>query len=184
MLGLKAHQPTLHDAVAARCAYEQAEDFAPCPHPYSQTVNKGRGRMATRPCGAIGDPAYRAYVDPHHAWPDRQSWVRVPSERRLGDLITTETRDCLSRLPPWARTLLGTVRGHGGIEPMPWTLDIALREDESRIRTGQAAHHRAVLRRWALNRLRQAPTAKGGIAAQRQQAGDPRVGGDEAYLLV
>ena len=77
VLGLKANQPTLHDAVAARCAYEQAEDFAPCPHPYSQTVNKGHGRMATRPCGAIGDPEYRAYVDPDHTWLDLQSLVMV-----------------------------------------------------------------------------------------------------------
>ncbi len=60
---------------------------------------------------------------------------------------------------------------------MHGTRDMALREAESRIRTGQVAHHRAVLRRLALNLLRQAPTAKGGIAAQGKQAG-----GDEDSL--
>ncbi len=122
MLGLKANQPALHDAVTDMFAYEQAEDFAQCPHTYSQTVNKGHGRIETRPCGAIGDPEYRAYVDPDHAWPDRQRVVMVPSECRLGDLTTTATRYFL----PCARTLLGAVRGHWSIEHMPctgpWTL--------------------------------------------------------------
>ncbi len=103
----------------------------------------------------------------------------VQSERRLGDRTTTETRYFLSRLPPCARTLLAAVRGHWGIEnSLHWTLDMAFREDGSRIRTGQAAHHMAVLRRLALNLLRQEPTAKGGIAAKRKQAG-----WDEEYLL-
>ena len=42
-----------------------------------------------------------------------------------------------------------------------WVLDRAFREDESRIRTGHAAR----------NLLRREPTAKGGIAARRKQAG-------------
>ncbi len=46
------------------------------------------------------------------------------------------------------------------------------------MRTGQAAHHRAVRRRLALHLLRQEPAAKGGIAAQRKPAG-----GDEDCLL-
>ena len=145
----------------------------------SQTGDKGHGRRATRPCGAHGDPEYRAYVDPDRAWPTLQSLVMVPSERRIGDHMTTETRYFISRLPPCARTLLGAVRGHGGIEnAMHGTLDMAFREDESHIRTGQAAHNMAVLRRLALNLLRQKPTAKGGITAKRKQAG-----WDEDYLL-
>ena len=52
---------------------------------------------------------------------------------------------------------------------MHWTLDIAFREDESRIRTEQAAHHMAVLHRLVLNLLRQEPTAKGVL--RQTQAG-------------
>ena len=51
------------------------------------------------------------------------------------------------------------------------TLDMALREEESRMRTGQAAHNMTVLCRWALHLLRQGPTATGGSAAPRNQAG-------------
>lgn len=51
-----------------------------------------------------------------------------------------------------------------------WGLDMAFREDESRIRTGHTAHNLSILRRMALNLLRHETTAKGGIAAKRKQA--------------
>ena len=61
------------------------------------------------------------------------------------------------------------MRGHGGIEnALHGTLDMALWEEESRMRTGQAIHHRAVRHRLALNLLRQEPTAKGGYRGPTQ----------------
>lgn len=53
---------------------------------------------------------------------------------------------------------------------MHGNLDIALREEENRIRTGQAAHNMTVLRWLALNLLRQEPMVRGGLAANRKQA--------------
>jgi predicted transposase YbfD/YdcC len=70
------------------------------------------------------------------------------------------------------------VRGHWGIENrLHWVLDIAFREDESRVRHGHADQNLAVLRRLALNLLRQEPTAKMGVKAKRLKAGR-----DHAYL--
>jgi hypothetical protein len=51
-----------------------------------------------------------------------------------------------------------------------WVLDIAFREDESRIRIGHADHHLSVLRHLALNLLRQEKTAKMGIKTKRLKA--------------
>jgi len=49
-----------------------------------------------------------------------------------------------------------SIRSHWGIENcVHWVLDIAFREDESRIRNGYADHNLAVLRHFALNLLRQ-----------------------------
>ena len=59
-----------------------------------------------------------------------------------------------------------------------WVLDIAFREDESRVRQGHASQNLAVLRRLALNLLHQKTTAKMGTKAKRLKAG-----WDEAYLL-
>jgi len=59
-----------------------------------------------------------------------------------------------------------------------WVLDIAFREDESRIRHGPAPENFAILRQIALNVLRQETTAKVGLKAKRLKAG-----WSEAYLL-
>ena len=64
----------------------------------------------------------------------------VEAERRLEDRTTTETRYFISSLPARDARLPRAVRGHWGIgNSLHWVLDIAFREDESRIRTGHAA---------------------------------------------
>ena len=56
-------------------------------------------------------------------------------------------------------------------------LDVAFGEDASRVRQGNAAGNLSVLRRMALNMLKQETTSQGGVAAKRK-----RVGWDEDYL--
>ena len=49
-------------------------------------------------------------------------------------------------------------------------LDVAFREDQSRIRKGNGAHNFATLRRIALNLLNQEKSAKLGVANKRLNA--------------
>ena len=56
-------------------------------------------------------------------------------------------------------------------EPATWVLDIAFREDESRVRKDHSVENLAVLRHVALNLLKQEKTAKGGIHVKSLQAG-------------
>jgi hypothetical protein len=72
----------------------------------------------------------------------------------------------------------GPTRGWGIENGLHWVLDIAFREDESRVRQGHADKNLAVLRRLALNLLRREPTAKMDTKAKRLKAG-----WDLAYLL-
>ncbi len=179
VLALKDNQPQLHEAVVETFAVERAEGFEGCDHDFHKTVNKNHGRIETRRCWVIGTPAYIRYVDPDGLWPDLRSLVLIEAQRRQGDRVTSETRYYIASLSAEAQLLLQGVRSHWGIEnALHWVLDMAFREDESRIRTGHAAHNMSILRRLALNLLRRETTAKGGIAAKRKQAG-----WNDSYLL-
>lgn len=71
--------------------------------------------------------------------------------------------------------LLQIVRTHWQIEnSLHWVLDIAFREDESRVRKDHAPRNLALLRRLALNLLKRETSLKVGVTAKRLRAGwDP-----------
>ena len=152
VLRVRANHQGLHDRMEDTFALERAADFADCPHDYADTVGKDHGRIETRRCWTTGDPAYLAHVDPDREWCDLASLVWVECERRCGDRVATDTRCFISSLPPRAQPLLQAVRQHWSIENAHhWVLDVAFGEDDSRIRTGYAAHNMAILKRIAHN---------------------------------
>ena len=75
--------------------------------------------------------------------------------------------------------MLGAIRGHWGVEnSVHWVMDVSFGEDASRVRKGNGAEIFAVLRRMALNMLKQETSIRVGIAAKRKRAG-----WDHEYLL-
>lgn len=71
-----------------------------------------------------------------------------------------------------------SARAHWGIEnSLHWVLDIAFREDESRIRAGNAAENMNIARHIGINLLKQEKSCKMGIASKRKKCGY-----DMAYL--
>jgi predicted transposase YbfD/YdcC len=149
-------------------------------HSYAKTVNKGHGRMETRECWATDREEYLSLVRKREHWKGLKSIVRIVSQRQIGEEVTMQTRYFISSLPADAKKILKTKRSHWKIEnQLHWVLDIAFREDESRVRKDHAAENLAVLRHMALNLIKNEKTAKGGIHAKRLQAG-----WDNDYLLT
>ncbi len=63
------------------------------------------------------------------------------------------------------------MRRHWGIEnSLHWVLDIAFREDDSRVRVAHAPENFAILRHLALNRLRQDRSSKASVPTKHFRA--------------
>jgi predicted transposase YbfD/YdcC len=108
---------------------------------------------------------------PLQPWAGLLSVVVVQSHRRLWNKDSLETRYFLSSLSVDAPSFARYIRAHWGIEnQLHWCLDVVFNEDTSRIRTDHAPRNMSLLRRLALNFLRQEPS-KGSLAMKRYRAG-------------
>ncbi|MBM7073983.1 transposase, partial [Shewanella sp. 202IG2-18] len=65
---------------------------------------------------------------------------------------------------------LHAVRSHWQVESMHWMLDMTFREDESRIRRGNGSLMFNVLRKIALNLLKQDTTKTASLARKKKMA--------------
>lgn len=175
VIAVKANQETL--AYDVQAAFEPTtRAFQPL---YAKTVNKGHGRVEIRQCWVTDAPDVMAFINDFKVWSGLRSLVKITAERRLADKTEVDTRYFITSLPPDPARLLQIVRSHWHIEnAFHWVLDIAFREDESRVRKDHASRNLALLRRLALNLLKQDTSLKVGIKAKRLRAG-----WDAPYLL-
>lgn len=174
VLGVKDNQPGLADALKL---WFDAADSGKLDRPYWDDIQteKDHGRIETRRCLVTNDVAWLR--EQHQQWSGLQSLIMVESTREIigrngTGYASVERRYYISSLPAKAAMLGKTVRAHWGIEnSMHWVLDVAFREDDCRIRIGEAAQNFAVLRRIALNLLKNDKTTKLGVANKRLKAG-------------
>ena len=177
VLALKGNQGGLHNDVQDLFSYEQETGFVNCD--YHKTVEKDHGRIEIRECWTISSLEYLAHLRNLSKWANLRTIVMVKRERRVGDKVEIETQYYISSLVSSAKHILNAVRRHWCVENgLHWVLDIAFREDDSRLRKGNGAQNFAVLRHIALNLLKQEKTAKCGIKNKRLNAG-----WDMDYLL-
>ncbi len=104
-------------------------------------------------------------------WAGLQTLVVEESTRTLWNQTTHSVRFFLSSLNPQFPNFSSAIRSHWCIEnQLHWCLDVVFAEDDSRIRKDHAPRNMSLLRRLALNLLRQ-DTSKGSLKMKRYRAG-------------
>jgi predicted transposase YbfD/YdcC len=149
-----------------------ADDFV-------EDVDKGHGRIEVRRCWTSSH--LRRLVG-EEEWRGLATIGLVESERHIDGQVTTERRYFLSSLPSDnAQKFLSVVRAHWAVEnSLHWSLDVAFREDHSRVRMDFAPENAAMLRQVSLNLLKRGDRIRyddgkvkktPGIKARRKMAG-------------
>jgi predicted transposase YbfD/YdcC len=175
VLGLKKNQGNLHADVELFFQDCLESRFQGVPYDYCETIDGDHGRIETRRYWATSDVEW---LSDKPLWKDLRTIVMVERERNLDGEVSVETGYYISSLGSEIKQLAKAVRGHWGIEnSLHWVLDIAFREDESRIRKDHAPENFAILRHMALNVLRKETSVK---SIKRKRL---RAGWDNDYLV-
>ncbi len=171
LLALKGNQKLLHKDVKDWFELARKEEFAGREHSYYQQIEGGHHRVEKRQIWTVAV----SELPPLHnqsLWTGLKTVVMVLSERRLWNKTTTEVRFYLSSLASNAEKISQAIRCHWGIEnSLHWTLDVTFSEDKSRIRKEHSPENFALLRRLAVNLLKQEKGFKGSLKMKRYLAG-------------
>ena len=160
LISLKGNQSTLHQQVI------YSFESQPCKHTDEQ-IDYGHGRIEERRCSVITE---LKWIEEPEVWKGLKSIVKLDSQRHDLNKGETqrETRYYISSLQQDPALINKAIRSHWAIEnKVHWILDVAFREDDSRIRQGNAAQNFSVIRRIALNLLKNYGSPKIGIQNKR-----------------
>ena len=185
VLALKDNHPNLRAEVEgifeAECAAQKEEQkskkqSSPKAADVFETSESGHGREETRRVYSLEAPEWLRNKE---QWSRLSSLIMVEATRELNGQVSAERRYYISSLAPNAEQAAEAVRGHWGIENSShWILDVVFREDDSRVRVGNAPENLALVRKLTHNLLQQETTLKRGIQTKRLKAG-----WDRSYLL-
>jgi predicted transposase YbfD/YdcC len=183
LLAVKDNQPTLHEKVKGLLDGAIIESFAGMQYDYFEETDGGHGRIETRRVWVTNEVKSLGQ-DLLGLWDGLASVVVVESVRQdLGDFsgkVSTERRYYITSHDGIdARFIAAGIRQHWGVENgLHWCLDVAMGEDQSRVRVKHGAENFSRLRRIALNKLKRFEIKKkngkvlqAGIALKQQACG-------------
>ena len=176
ILALKGNQGTLREDVELFAAEQKANGLQNTTVSQHETVDGDHGRIETRKYTVFHDISW---LKERHNWPGLNAIVMVESTRETGSKIETETRFYITSLKDTADLIAAAVRSHWAIEnSLHWVMDMVFRDDDCRVREGNAAANFVTLKHMAHNLARRAP-GKMSIRARRKAAA-----WDDEYLLT
>jgi predicted transposase YbfD/YdcC len=168
LLALKGNQSTLETDVLDYFRTAPAAELAT-----TTTLEKGHGRIETRTYAASSNVDWIASERRYPGaprFPHIATLLQVHTTTEQAGKSTGETRTYLSSAPRDIDRLANGARGHWGVESMHWLLDVEFKDDLSRYRQGHGAKNMAVLRRFALDLVRN-HKSKGSVKTRRKRAG-------------
>lgn len=180
VLSLKENQKTLHNDIQS--IFERAEENKQ--KQYKKFLHRRKiekihdhGRVETRRYTLV---SARDILPFELRWPGLRGIGKVDITRTINNKVEYSTRYFLTSLEYDNIDLfMEAVRKHWQIEiDLHWSLDVSFREDHCQVRLGHAPENLALIRRIALNLLKQEQTHKNGISCRRKTAG-----WDNKYLL-
>jgi predicted transposase YbfD/YdcC len=158
ILAVKENQSELLFNVRTTMNEGVRERFKGKAHGYWEETEKGHGRVETRQVWVSTDVTPLG-DDLLKAWPGLASLIMVASTRRgvrePKSKATYERRYYVSDHAHTDAKFFGKgIRNHWGVESMHWSLDVAMNEDQSRVRVDHGAENLSRLRRIAINKLK------------------------------
>jgi predicted transposase YbfD/YdcC len=169
VLALKGNQEYLYDDVKQLFDALREQEVAPSTLDYYETTDTAHGRVEVR---RYWTTSALQTLRTKEQWRGLQTVGLVESERSLNGETMLEQRYYILSLPNDARAFGTSVRAHWGIENVVhWVLDVAFREDMSRIRMDHGPENFALIRHIALNLLQHERSFKGSVKTKRLKAG-------------
>jgi predicted transposase YbfD/YdcC len=133
---------------------------------------RSHGRLECRTCRGIDDPEYlESGIRDVALWTGLKSVVAVTRIRQIEDKTSIATGYSIRRRLGTAEAFWKATRNHWSIEnACHWVLDVAVREDDHRLREGHAPENLSTVREMARMMLKQVKIRKG-IKNKRLKAG-------------
>ena len=170
LLAVRDNQPKLYEATVQAFDELRTTKRSPGRGRRATSTETRRGREEKRTCTVlkIADDFPEAA-----RWKGLAQLVMFESERTVNGKQSRGTRFFItSRTSLTAKQALEAVRSHWHVEnKLHWTLDVAFREDDSRLRADNAAENFTVVRHVALNLLSNVKGSRVGIKNRRLEAG-------------
>lgn len=166
LLAVKQNQQSLFDDI--KLFFEDFLPRDPKLFQYFETIEKDHDRIETRKYWITSNIQW---LTKNHSWHNLKSIGMVESTRAINGQSSSQPRFFISSLLPDAKLFALSVRSHWAIESScHWSLDVSFREDDSRIRKAHSPENFALIRKFALSRIKNDASYKGSVNTKRFMA--------------